>query len=285
MIENAWLARHGLASALSVSVLVGCTRGEPSAEERRPLRLATSYSLNDSGLFAVLNRAFREETQIAIDPSFVGTGVALNMARKGQADVVLVHERSLEDVFISEGFGFNRREVFYSDYLIVGPSDDPAGIRDSTSAVEALSRIAARGAAFVSRGDGSGNHVREKSLWQLAGITPSQPWYQEKHGGMLETLKEASEHGAYALSDRPTYMMKRDQLAMGILVAGDSRLHNAYGAIAVNPLKVAGVDYDDASRFINFLAGPTATTIVRGYGKEQFGEALFFPATEADGRQ
>jgi len=285
MIVNAWLACRGLASALSLSLVLGCTRGEAAAEERHSLRLASAYTINESGLFAVLNRAFHEQTQVTIEPSFVGTSVALNIARNGQADVVLVHDRTSEDVFMGEGFGFNRRDVLYSDFLIVGPADDPAGIRDLMSAVEALSRIAAKGAPFVSRGDDSGTHLREKSLWHLAGVTPGKPWYQEKRGGMFATLKEASARGAYTLSDRPTYLMNRDQVTVEILVAGDSRLHNPYGAIAVNPLMVAGVDYDNAFRFIDFLVGPTATAIVRDFGKDQFGEALFSPATEADGRQ
>jgi tungstate transport system substrate-binding protein len=263
-------------AVLVAAAAPACARPELE-ENQRALRLATSYSVGDSGLFPVLERAFRAETGLPITASFVGSAAALTKGRRGEADVVLVHERGMEDAFVEEGFGLNRCDVMHSDFLIVGPRDDPAGVRGLTSAVEALAALASKRAAFFSRADDSGNHVRERSLWQLAGIVPEAPWYEETRAGMLATLKRASERGGYTLVDRPTYLSNRRGLALDVVVAGDSRLYNAYGVMAVNPLKVDGVNYDGAVRFMDFLTGPKAAAVIRDFGRAEFGEPLFVP--------
>lgn len=270
-------ARWLVPVALAACAVAGCRGGSHGAGDRRVLRLATSYSLDDSGLFAAIDRAVVEHLDLQVRPSFVGTGEALALGRAGKADCVLVHSREQEDEFVAQGFGVNRREVWYSEFIIVGPPSDPLGLRGTTSVVTALARIAAQKAPFVSRGDKSGNHVRERSLWGLAGVEPKPPWYEEARAGMLDTLLKAEQRHAYVLVDRPTYVVNRKRLTSEVLVEGDTRLYNPYAVIAVNPLKVAGVDYDAAMRFVGFLVGPTAQAVVRDFGRREHGQALFEP--------
>jgi len=199
------------------------------------------------------------------------------MGRAGQADLVLVHARALEDAFVSEGYGINRRDVMYSEYVIVGPPSDPAGIGGLSSAVEALGRLSRARAPFVSRGDASGNQTRELELWSLASVEPDPAWYQSLGAGMLETLTRASALGAYALADRPTYLVNQSRLELKVLVRGDSRLHNAYGVIAVNPTRVKDTHYAGAAAFIDFLTSSSARAIIAEFGRAEFGAPLFSP--------
>jgi len=254
----------------------GCT-AERTPAAARPLRVGSSYSLDDSGLMSVLAARFRESSGLELRASFVGTDKALALGRGGLVDAVVVHSRADEDVFVRDGFGVNRRAVMYSEYVIVGPAADPAGIRALPSAVEALRKIALNQSTFCSRGDQSGNHTRERSLWALVGSEPRSPWYVSTKAGMFETLRRASEARAYALADRPTYLAKRKSLELEILVEGDSRLHNQYAVIAVNPLKVGNVDYEGALRFVDFLTSPAVQKLIGDFGRQTLGQAIFSP--------
>ncbi|RMF86936.1 MAG: tungsten ABC transporter substrate-binding protein, partial [Nitrospinota bacterium] len=211
--------------------------GEGWSAAQTRLRLSTTTSTENSGLLAVLLPPFEKRFRVKVDVIPVGTGKALALARNGDVDVTLVHARSLEDQFVAEGYGVNRRDVMYNDFVLVGPPEDPAGIQQAKSAVEAFQRIAKTQALFLSRGDNSGTHVKEKTLWQEAGITPQGRWYLEAGKGMGATLTMADEKGAYTLSDRGTYLSMKHRLQLPILFAGDPRLFNPYGIIAVNPAK------------------------------------------------
>lgn len=241
------------------------------------LRLSTTTSTENSGLLAVLLPPFEKRFQVTVDVIPVGTGKALALARNGDVDVTLVHARPLEDRFVAEGYGVNRRDVMYNDFVLIGPPDDPAGVQKARSAVEAMQRIAQAQALFLSRGDNSGTHVREKSLWQEAGITPQGRWYLEAGKGMGATLTMADEKGAYTLSDRGTYLSMKHRLQLPILFAGDPRLFNPYGIIAVNPARYPHVHYVLAMALIGWVTSQEGQWIIQEFGKEKFGTPLFVP--------
>jgi tungstate transport system substrate-binding protein len=267
------------ASALFAALLaLSCLPGKGDGAPPRALRVATSASLEHAGLFEVLAREFEGRTHRTLRPSFVGTGQALALGRSGAADVVWVHSRVSEDAFVAEGYGINRRDVMHSDYVIVGPPEDPARIGGLVSAVDAFLAISKGNAAFVSRGDESGNHDRERAIWKLAGVEPSAPWYTALGAGMWATLEQASERGAYALSDLQTYVVNRGKLRSLILVRGDERLQNRYAVIAVNPARVSAVDYSGAMEFVDFLTSPAAQELIAGYGRAEYGTSLFVPS-------
>jgi tungstate transport system substrate-binding protein len=200
----------------------------------------------------------------------------LEAARQGKADVVLTHARSAEDIFIKEGYGVNRKEVMYNDYVIVGPPDDPAEVKKTKEVFTALKQIYQKKAAFVSRGDDSGTHLREMQLWKLAKIDPAGNWFVSR-SGMLKTLEMASELDAYVLSDRSTYLFNRDQLDSVIVFEGDKLLFNPYAVIAANPAKVREVNFEAAMQFVDFITSLEAKEIIAGYGKLRFGKPLFVP--------
>ena len=275
-----------LTSLLSIPLLsfylVACSRsGIPSASPApsRDLILATTTSTQDSGLLDVLIPLFEKQTGYTVKVVAVGTGAALRMGERGDADVLLVHAPEAEEAFMATGYGSEREYVMYNDFIIVGPTDDPAGIRGLTDAVQALQRIANAQALWISRGDDSGTHKKEKSLWKEAGIDPSvvasSPWYQETGQGMGATLRIASEKQGYTLTDRGTYLHLRDTLDLEILVQGDERLYNVYHVIVVNPEKHPQVNVEAARAFVDFITSPQVQDIIRAYGVEEFGEPLF----------
>jgi tungstate transport system substrate-binding protein len=268
-------------SAFAIAVCVLGCHAPDDALPPSTVRVATSASLEDAGLFDALAPVFEGQTGQALQPSFVGTGRALEMGRTGNADVVWVHSRIDEDTFVSEGHGINRRDVMYSEYVIVGPPEDPAKIDGLSSAVPALERIYTTNSRFVSRADKSGNHTRELELWELAGVELGGPWYETLNAGMLSTLLEASKRKAYALTDLPTYQANAGRLESRVLVRGDARLQNRYGIIAVNPIRVSDANYSGAMAFIDFLASPTARSIVADFGRDRSGTSLFVPSGEA----
>jgi len=229
-----------------------------------------------------VGREFTTRTQRTLAPSFVGSGEALERAAAGQADVVWTHARPSEDAFVMQGNGINRRDVMYSEFVIVGPASDPAQIKGSLSAVEALLRVARAGAPFISRGDQSGTHVRELALWKLAAVEPEPSWHTSLHAGMVGTLTRASERGAYTLVDLPTFLVHEQLLALQVLLRGDTRLHNPYGIIAVNPARFPDTDYDGAMAFIDFVTSPAGQDLIRDYGRERFGTLLFHPMIELE---
>ncbi len=275
-----------LTSLLSIPLLsfylVACSRsGIPSASPApsRDLILATTTSTQDSGLLDVLIPLFEKQTGYTVKVVAVGTGAALRMGERGDADVLLVHAPEAEEAFMAAGYGSEREYVMYNDFIIVGPTDDPAGIRGLTDAVQALQRIANAQALWISRGDDSGTHKKEKSLWKEAGIDPSAvasaPRYQETGQGMGATLRIASEKQGYTLTDRGTYLHLRDTLDLEILVQGDERLYNVYHVIVVNPEKHPQVNVEAARAFVDFITSPQVQDIIRAYGVEEFGEPLF----------
>ena len=244
------------------------------------LVMSTGTSVYDTGLIDQLNAAFGERFGVRVKVIAVGTGAALRLAQEGNVDLVLVHAREAEDEFLWGGWGINRRDVMYNDFVLVGPPDDPAGIAGLESAAEALRHIAAAQARFLSRGDESGTHRRELSLWEAAGVTPSAPWYMESGKGMGDTLVQASLMGAYTLTDRGTFIALRDRLELQVLVegplnGGDPLLMNPYGVIAVNPAVYPDRNYVLAMAYIGFLTSPEGQRIIDEF--QVNGERLFVP--------
>ena len=264
------------AGAVTVGLMQGCGRGrDERAASPSILRLATTTSTQQSGLLGELLPRFERLHRIRVEVAAKGSGAALQLAREGQADVVLVHARGAEDQFVREGYGVNRRDVMYNDFVILGPPSDPATISATRDVARAFRGIALKEAKFLSRGDNSGTHMRELQLWDIAGLNARGGWYGTSGTGMLETLKMASEQGAYVLSDRSTYLTGRDELDLIVLVEGDKRLHNPYGVIAVNPEKVAGANFAGAMAFVDFLTSTEARAVIDSYGKARFGRPLF----------
>ena len=251
--------------------------GDRQQASSRPLRLATTTSTVSSGLLDVLLPPFTTSTGIKVEVASVGTGKALDLAREGKADVVLAHAREAEDHFIAEGYGINRRDVMYNDYVILGPAADPAGIRGEKNVVAVLHKIAGSKSPFLSRGDNSGTHLKETALWEEAGETPRGDWYVSAGAGMLETLQQANARKGYVLADRGTYLANRNLFQLVLLYEGDSRLWNPYGIIVVNPVKVPGVNYEAATKLADYIVSEQGQGIIRAYGRELYGWALFVP--------
>lgn len=245
-----------------------------SAEVR--LKMATTTSTDNSGLLKALIPPFEKMLNVRVDVVAVGTGKALTLGRNGDVDIVLVHARSAEDKFVNEGYGVNRRDVMYNDFIILGPTSDPAGVSGSKDAVAALKAISEKKTAFASRGDDSGTHKREKSLWKEATIEPSGDWYMETGQGMGSTLQVANEKQAYVITDRGTYLAYKDKVDLVIQVEGDvKRLANPYGIIAVNPAKHKHANYIYAMSFIGWITSVEGQKIIGEY--KRFGELLFNP--------
>jgi len=260
----------------------------PTGEKNR-LLLATTTSTQDSGLLKVILPEFEKELNCKVDVVAVGTGQAIKLGEDGNADVLLVHARAQEDAFMEAGHGVRREDVMYNDFVILGPADDPAGIIGMTDATEAFAKIAAAKATFVSRGDESGTHVKEKDIWKAAGIEPEGDWYVSAGQGMGEVLTMANEQQAYTLSDRATYLARKEGLDLVIAVEGDPVLFNPYGVIAVNPNKGPHIKADLANQFIDWLISVPTQELIGSFGVEEFGAPLFVPDSrlwrEAQGGQ
>jgi tungstate transport system substrate-binding protein len=238
------------------------------------LRLATTTSTENSGLLAELLPPFEQANDCKVDVIAVGTGKAIKLGQNGDVDVILVHARSREDKFVAEGYGVDRRDVMYNDFVILGPTHDPAGIKDAKDAAAAMARISVSNAIFVSRGDDSGTHSREKQLWQLAKVTPAGDWYLEAGRGMGEVIVMAGERRGYTLSDRGTYLAFREKTDLQIVVEGDPRLFNPYGVIMVNPQKHAHVKTELAQKLLDYLVSKPSRALIKGFRKG--GEQLFY---------
>ncbi len=246
-----------------------------AADSRAALVLATTTSVQDSGLLEVLLPPFEKQAGVKVKVLAVGTGQALELGRRGDADVLLVHAPDLERAFVKEGHGVHRRSFMYNTFVLVGPADDPARVRGRKSVVDAFRAIADTKSPFVSRGDRSGTHVKELGIWKAAGISPGGAWYLEGGAGMAATLRLASERGAYTLSDRATFLVWREKLALKILLEGDPLLRNTYSVIVVNPKKHPGVAVALAEAFSDYLFSKQARRIIREFGKRKFKEPLF----------
>lgn len=243
------------------------------AEER--LKMSTTTSTQDSGLLKVLLPPFEKRNNVKVDVIAVGTGQALKLGEAGDVDVVFVHARKLEDKFVADGFGVNRKDVMYNDFVIIGPKNDPAGIAKAKTAAEALKLLAAKGASFISRGDKSGTHTKELDLWKSAGVDPKGDWYVEAGQGMGPVITMATERRAYTLTDRGTYnAFKGAKTDLVILFQGEKGLFNPYGIMAVNPKKFPHVKYDLAMKLIDYITGPEGLKTISDY--KAHGEPVFF---------
>lgn len=262
---------------LSIIVLLLTSPGFSWAQQKNII-LATTTSTQDSGLLDVLIPIFEKQTGYFVKTIAVGSGQAMAMGQKGEADVLLVHSPDTEEKFVAEGYGINRRLVMHNDYIIVGPSTDPAKIKGAKPTVEAFRKIASAGALFLSRGDNSGTHSKEKSIWKAANINPEgQKWYQQTGLGMGQTLNITSEKNGYTLADRGTYLALKKNLHLDILVEGDAILLNIYHVIEVNPAKWPKVNAPGAKACADFMVSKPVQDIVKTFGVEKFGSPLFFP--------
>ncbi|MAT99893.1 MAG: tungstate ABC transporter [Anaerolineaceae bacterium] len=269
----------------AVFFLVACGSSEPEV-----LRLATTTSTEDSGLLEAILPDFEEKYNARVDVVAVGTGQAIALGEAGDADVILVHARSREDAFVADGHGTERFDVMYNDFIIVGPTDDPAGIQGMELASDALTAIAESESTWASRGDDSGTHSKERSLWEAAGL-PSDPegdWYDSLGQGMGDTLRYANETGAYTMTDRGTYLSQQDNLPnLAIMVGGSSidenadlSLYNPYGVIPVNPDK-GNINSDLANDFVDWLTSVETQSVIAEYGIDTYGQPLFYPDSQA----
>ncbi|GGC43031.1 tungsten ABC transporter substrate-binding protein [Siccirubricoccus deserti] len=258
----------------------GIAFGRPAdvAAQERSITVASTTSTEQSGLFGHILPAFTRATGIAVRVVALGTGQALDVGRRGDADVVFVHDRAAEERFVAEGFGGPRRHVMYNDFILAGPAADPAGIAGLRDTAAALRRIAAARAPFVSRGDRSGTHAAELRLWQRAGIDPLAgrgAWYREIGQSMGPALNTAAAQDAYLLADRGTWLAFRNRQGLRILVEGDASLFNQYGVMLVNPQRHPQVKAVEGQAFIDWLVSPAGQTAIGGF--RLGGEALFFP--------
>lgn len=251
----------------------------PAQAQERFITVASTTSTDQSGLFSHLLPRFQAATGIAVRIVALGTGQALDVGRRGDADVVFVHDKPAEDRFVAEGFGVERIQVMYNDFLVIGPKADPARIKDLKDVTEAFRRVQRAGAPFVSRGDRSGTHAAELRYWQEAGVRPAGAWYREVGQGMGPALNTAAAMNAYILADRATWLNFRNRADLDVLVQGDERLFNQYGVILVNPQRHAHVKVEMGRTFIAWLVGPDGQRAIADY--KIGGEQLFFPNAQA----
>ena len=242
------------------------------------IRLATTTSTENSGLLKVMLPLFEAKYGGKVRVVSVGTGAALKLGENGDADVVLVHARPLEDKFMAGGFGSVRRDVMYNDFIIVGPKSDPAGVRGSKDVNAAMKKIAASGAKFVSRGDESGTHQMEKDYWRTAGVEPKGAWYVSSGQGMGQVLTMAGEFQGYTLTDRATYAAYRDKSGLDTLVEGDPKMFNPYGIIAVNPQKHPKINNQGAMALVNWMTSPEGQKAIADFRIN--GVRMFFPTAK-----
>ena len=244
------------------------------------LLLATTTSTRDSGLLTFILPDFEKEFNVKVDVVAVGSGQAIKIGQDGNAEVLLVHSRAAEDKFMAEGHGTRREDVMYNDYVLVGPAADPAGIKGMNNAAKAFAQLAEKKAAFISRADESGTHVKEKDIWKAAAITPEGAWYVPAGAGMGAVLTMANEKLAYTLSDRATYLARKAEgLQLEIVVEGDAVMFNPYGVIQVNPAKNAQIKGDLAKSFIDWLVSVPVQEKIGTFGVDKWGAPLFFPSS------
>ena len=271
-------------SILLVLILFGCQVQEVEEpivpEEPKVLRLTTTTSVNDSGLMEYLRPYLLEEANIEMEIVSMGSGAAIEAGQRGDADVLLVHSPAAEKTFVEEGYGIQRSTFMYNFFVIVGPESDPAGVKD-LSAKDAFIKIRDAKSKFVSRGDNSGTHSKEKAIWKLAeldydSLSTETDFYVSAGTGMGATLTMASEQEAYTLTDLATYLSMQDQLSSKVIVSASSDLRNDYSVIVINPDKVTNVDAETAKAFETWMLSESTLKLIAEYGKDTYGEALFF---------
>jgi tungstate transport system substrate-binding protein len=251
-----------------------------SAYAQQIIRLSTTTSTENSGLLAYLLPAFEAKTNSKVHVISVGTGKALELSKNGDVDVTLVHARAAEDKFVAEGWGIDRRDVMYNDFIVVGPSSDPAGIKGGRDVLAAFRKLAGGSAKFISRGDNSGTDIMEKAYWKQAGTQPAGKQYVSAGLGMGEVLTMAAEMGGYTLTDRATYGVYQAKTGLALMVEGDQRMFNPYGIIATNPAKHAGVNYKGARQLIDWITSPEGQARIAQF--RPGGQQLFFPSAKPD---
>ena len=269
--------RRWLLAVLAFFVAAGPLAAQTPAPASRTLILSTTTSTQDSGLLDVLVPMFERQAGCTVKTISVGTGQALALAARGEADVVLVHAPALERKYVADGKLRNRRLVMYNDFVIIGPESDPAKIKGMTSAAQAMKAIAQSGSRFVSRGDNSGTHILEKSLWKLASVEPAAPWYIEAGQGMGATLGVADDRNAYTLTDRGTFLAYQKRLRLAILVHGDRPLLNIYSVMEVNPANGPKVNMAGGKAFADFMLTPETQNVIKTFGIDKYGQPLFVP--------
>jgi tungstate transport system substrate-binding protein len=279
MMKRSYWRAALLAAVLALVLTAGMT-GNALAEQGKlkNLILATTTSTQDSGLLDVLIPIFEKKTGYFVKTIAVGSGQAMTMGKKGEADVLLVHSPAAEKEFMAGGNGTHRTLVMHNDFIIVGPPADPATVKMTKSAPTAFKKIALSKSLFMSRGDNSGTHAKEKAIWKATGINPEkEKWYQQTGLGMGQTLNVAAEKKAYTLADRGTYLALKKNLGLDILNQGDSILLNVYSVIPVNPAKFKKINAEGAQAFADFMVAPETQKIIGTFGVEKFGSPLFFP--------
>ncbi len=277
--------------SIMISLFAGCVQQDPTENTTTPiptasapqeLLLATTTSTCDTKLLDVLNKKFEETNNVKILTVCEGTGKAIATGELGAADVVMVHAVDAELKAVANGSFINRTYMMYNYFVIIGPMSDPAGIKNASNASDAFNRIATKQAPFISRGDDSGTHKMEKSIWKAANITPAGTWYQSVGKGMGDTIITADTKEGYTLSDRGTYLSMKDKIKLSILFESDRKyLFNPYHVMAVNPSKFPNVKYSLSMKYIDYVTSPLGQDIIRNYGRDKYGEALFVPEDDA----
>ena len=257
-----------------VFALVAC--GGAGDNGNKIIRVSTTTSVNDSGLLPYLLPVFEEATGYTVEVQSAGTGAAIQKAKDGNADLILVHAKASEEEFIAEGYGVERLPFMYNYFVIVGPADDPAGIKDSTNAAEAFEKIEEAEATFISRGDDSGTHKAELKIWGDDVPEADDEWYISAGQGMGACLTMANEKGAYCLTDKATFLSNKADLDLEIILAEGDDMMNTYSLIECNPEKLEGINTDGAKAFIEWMLSDEASALIAKYGEEQYGEALFY---------
>ena len=261
-----------------LAVILTLVAWGPAQAQQKNIILSTTTSTQDSGLLDVLIPIFEKKTGYFVKTIAVGSGQAMAMGQKGEADVLLVHSPAAEKKFVAEGYGINRRIIMHNDFIVVGPAEDPAKIKGVKVTTEVFKKIASAGSLFLSRSDKSGTHSKELAIWKAAGINPEgQKWYQQTGLGMGQTLNVASEKKGYTLADRGTYLALKKNLSLDILAEGDAILLNVYHVIEVNPAKWPKVNAAGGRAFADFMVSKEVQDIVKTFGVEKFGSPLFFP--------
>jgi tungstate transport system substrate-binding protein len=262
---------------LMMGVLLIAAIGCQAQEVKKPIRMSTTTSVNDSGLMAYLQPEFEKETGYKLEITSAGTGAAIKKGETGDADILLVHAKSSEEAFIAQGFEEVRVPFMYNFFVIVGPADDPAGVKDTATAADAFKAIAAKGATFVTRGDKSGTNTAELKIWKDAGLAPdpaTDTWYKNIGAGMGQALNTASELQAYTISDKATYLANKGNLE--ILLEDVADMKNTYSLIAISTKRFAETNIKGAEAFIDWIKTEKARDLIAKFGVDKYGQALFF---------
>lgn len=266
-----------LIAVMMLFTLAACGESATPADAEKPvIRMATTTSVDNSGLLQYLFPHFEKATGYKVEHTAVGTGEAIKLAQDGHADLILVHAKASEEEFIAGGYGVERIPFMYNYFVIVGPADDPAGIAECESAAEAFAKIAESEATFVSRGDNSGTHKAELKLWAETPDAENDKWYISAGKGMGATLTMANEMGAYCLTDKATYLSMKANLELDIIIEESEDMKNTYSVIACNPDKLKDLNTEGANAFIEWITGEEAAKLIAEFGKDTYGEALFF---------